>query len=292
MDFNLVNAPRKLLPVVKAKLRQKIQMLNERQLKRLKMDYRDALLDELEELKCFKGLTLLKKILQLDQKKAFQEKVNHKLLEKIFNAIKENEVKNFEDEIEGFLDLVREIWDVSEDFDWLIELLLVHSTELVTESYLEGSKIDAILKYVHGTVVSERLKWYRASVVLLESAFQTATQHEEWNIGNDKLCVLISYQLSDSLTKLSREVRKNEGNVEGALKLSRRSLQVLGKYSNESSLNYEIEAEFEHAANHYDNKTFKNALHHYEHALTLAEAAKFKQKVCEILVKIGECHKR
>ena len=103
MDFNLVNAPRKLLPVVKAKLRQKIPMLNERQLKRLKMDYRDALVDELEELKCFKGLTLLKQILQSDQQKAFQQKVNHELLEKIFNAIQEIEVKNFEGETEGFL---------------------------------------------------------------------------------------------------------------------------------------------------------------------------------------------
>lgn len=292
MDFNLVNAPRKLLPAVKAKLRQKIPMLNERQLKRLKMNYRDALIDELEEQKCNKGLALLKKVLQSDQQNVFQKKANHNLLTNIFNTIKKIEVKDFEDEIEGLLDLVKEIWDISEDFDWLIELILVHSTELINKNHLEGSKVDAMLKYLHGTVVSERLKWYRASVVLLESAFQNATQHEEWTDGVDMICVLISYQLSDSLTKLSRQVRKSEGNIEGALKLSRRSLQVLRKYTSENSINYEIDAEFEHAKCHYENKTFNNSLHHFEHALVLAEAAKFKKKVCEILVKIGECHKR
>jgi tetratricopeptide (TPR) repeat protein len=69
-------------------------------------------------------------------------------------------------------------------------------------------------------------------------------------------------------------------------------LKVLRKYFSEKRINYEIEAEFEYASCHLENKNYENSLHHFNHALELAEKEKNKKRSCEILVKIGECHKR
>lgn len=294
MNFNLVNAPKKLVPIVKAKLREQIPKLNERQLKRLKMKFSDAIIDEFEELKFKKALKLFKKILKIDEdhEKNFQEKINHKLLDKIFNALKSIEEKTDENEIESFLELINDIWNIDEKFDWLIEVLLIHASSLVTENSLENSKIDAIVKLVHGTAISEKLKFYRASVVVLESAFQIASKHDEWSYNSEKLCELISHQLSDSLTKLSRQLREDENDLEGALKLSIRSLKVLRKFIGKNSMIYEIEAESELAACHYEIGEFEKSLNHYQHALSLAEGVKLREKCCQILVKISECFER
>lgn len=294
MNFNLTNVPRKLLPTVKSNLREKVPKLNERQLKRLSMTPIDALVDELKEFRKFKALEVFQKILQIDQSrgKSFEKSQNQKLLKKIVHSLKKIDLKSNEAEIELLLDLINEIWDVSEEFDWLIELLLVHSSELILEFNLEDRKIDAIVKFTHACALSERLQWYRPAVILFESAFQLASFHEEWTLNSDQLCVMISHQLSDCLTKLSSEVREKEKDVNGALILSRRSLKVVRKFFSPKSVNYEINAEYEYGICHFEKENYKNALEHLGHALALAVVAKLKKKYCEILVKIAECHRK
>lgn len=293
MDFTLISAPRKLLPAVKAKLREKIPRLNEKQLKRLRMPLSEALEEELEELNCRKALEVFRKILETDKKqeKYFERKENQKLLKNIFESLKEIEHKSNEAEIEILLKIIDDIWNIDKAFDWLVELLLVHSSDLIEKYNLDDRKIDVIVKFTHATALSQRLQWYRFAVVLLESAFILAAVNEEWTFKSEQFCAVISHQLSDCLTKLSREVRETEKDIDGALMLSKRSLKVIRTYISNKSIKLEMEAEFEHANCYFDSELYENALNHFNHALILAECEKYKRKSCEALMKIAECHK-
>lgn len=289
----LTSASRKEIPQVKKCIRSKIPYLTIQQIRRLKLPLADALQIELEELNQQKALKLFQEILKIDQKhkNVFCNRKNLSILEEIFDSIKDIEGKTEEQVIITIIEITKKFFNENENFDWLIEFLLIKAHQLVSDYELEQSKTSTILSYLHGLSLSHRLHWYRAALLYFESAFNNALKNDDWIFEDEKFSTKIIPELSDCLIKLSKEIRIGHHNPKDASIYSYRALTILRKITVNENLRFEIDAEIEVGDCLMEQRSFDEANAHFEHGLGLSEFGGIKEKYCECLIKIAKCFK-
>ncbi|KAG5675877.1 hypothetical protein PVAND_005743 [Polypedilum vanderplanki] len=292
-SFNLANAPKNLLPQVKQNLREKVPLLTVKELRRIKEPLVKVLKIELIEEGRPKALRIYDEIIRNDKKhkKFFQNKKNENFLLEIFEFLKTIDEKTWEEEVEALVNFAFVIFVKNEEIDWLIESLLIQATERITEYHLEGKKVDAITKFVHGLSLYHRLHWFRAALLHFEYAFKLAHHNDKWIFNNKKLSNSIALELSKCAVKLSQEIRKNKKEIENALAFSKRALLVLRYDLELENFEFEFEAEYEYASCWVDYDDYESALSHFEHAAALAEKCSMKEKYCECLLEIVNCYR-
>lgn len=279
---------------LKKSLSQKVTKLTKQQIRRVKLPFQEALKIELEEQNLPKALEIFTKFLQIDagHKNCFTRNKNKKLLEEVYEILKEFDTKKDpEDQITILTKIIKRLFTENETFDWLIEYFLIKCNQLIAENELEHREVSVIVAYLHGISLSHRLHWHHAALLHFESAFKDSLGKQHWMFECEVLAIKISQELANCLIELSRKARIDDENAKTALIYASHALTVLRKVMADANVKMEIDAEIEYGNCLVSRGMFLEAKSHFDHGMALSEKCGEEAKYCECLIRIGSCQK-
>jgi tetratricopeptide (TPR) repeat protein len=296
VPLKLSNSTRKLLPIVKQKLREKVPKLDLKELRRARGPFHEALLIELQESHHRNAYEIFKEIVDFDLKSSKELTNDKELMERIFDDLKKAEYSSKEDEVEILMTLGRHIEKGTAKIRWLVEKFYSRALMMIKNYQFEGSRNDAIVQFWYGKLSSELGK-YEEAVKFLNASFEISFGVEEWMVEDEsekapeKLFAAALNGLCKSLIKLSKQVINEH--PEQALELSIKSLKLIraNKIFIMDSLKLELDSELAigdsfMALNHFDKAMF-----HFEVAIELATSSGFCDDGFKALLKMSEHYK-
>lgn len=292
--LKLSTSNRKMLPIVKQKLREKVPPISPNKLRRLKMKFHEALLLELKESQHLNAYNFFNEIILKDSEDSNILTSNNELAEMIFNELKKAEDSTKDEEIEILLKLGRTIDDLETPIRWLVGKIYSRALMTIKNFMFGETRVDAFAKYFYGKFLAEE-KNYEDAVTTLEDSLKICFEVEEWIVegtsldDSKELNILVADELFKSLMDLSKEVKSKD--PEYSLELTKKSLKIVRNYGIDDNLKKEIDCEMEFANCFEKLKEFDKAQRKYELVFEMTIMCGLHQVGLDALVKMSECYK-
>jgi tetratricopeptide (TPR) repeat protein len=285
-SLKLTTSNRKLIPMIKKKLREKVPPLSSNELRRIRMELHEALLLELKEGPDIEAFNFFNEIIERDLSESRTIVNNKDLLEMIFDELKKSDCKK-EERLEGFLSLGSRIRKFETTIQWLEEMIYVEALKMIQNFDLNGSRVDAVGKFQYGRFLNNQQK-YKLAVKILEESLKICEFEKDWIEEELNLRVLVANELFQSMRELSKEVRNQ--NPKNSLEICMNTSKLVKNFEISDKLEKEVTCEME-LGNCYEALTdFDKARRHFEHAYELS-VFDDPQNELNALLKMADCYK-
>lgn len=290
IPLKLTTANRKILPTVKEKLRQKVPKLDLTELRRIRFPFHEALLTELKESRHKNAFDFFKEIVDQDLQVSKILTKDKKLMERIFDDLKQAEYSKKEDEIGTLTTLCGYILKTNDKLSWLVDKIYKRALANIKVYQFEATIPDATVQFFYGKFLSETLMKYEEAVSYLSASYNISLGVDEWmdELESGSINIQVAKELCKSLLKLSEKSRTDD--PERAFELSSEALKIIRSHKSKNNLALEAAVEMELGNCCTALNQIEKAFFHFELALELTKLSELHQETIAALMKMAECY--